>query len=87
MLSSEFGDTERWLSVMNRRENEEVMPMTDENAPVTTTIAENYMVWKAEEPDGETTYHLELGTVTLHFFQEEWNELLEVVQLVREEDS
>lgn len=89
MLSSEFGDTERWLSVMNRLENEEVMPMTDENAPVTTTIAEsqNYIVWKAEEPDGETTYHLELGTVTLHFFQEEWNELLEVVQLVREEDS
>jgi hypothetical protein len=89
VLSSEFGDTERWLSVMNRLENEEVMPMTDENAPVTTTIAEsqNYIVWKAEEPDGETTYHLELGTVTLHFFQEEWNELLEVVQLVREEDS
>ena len=63
--------------------------MTDENAPVTTTIAEsqNYIVWKAEEPDGETTYHLELGTVTLHFFQEEWKELLEVVQLVREGGS
>ena len=63
--------------------------MTDENTPVTTTIAEsqNYIVWKAEEPDGETTYHLELGTVTLHFFQEEWKELLEVVQLVREEGS
>ena len=63
--------------------------MTDENTPVTTTIAEsqNYIVWKAEEPDGETTYHLELGTVTLHFFQEEWSELLEVVQLVREEGS
>ncbi len=89
MLRSEFGDTERWLSVINRLENEEVMPMTDENTPVTTTIAEsqNYIVWKAEEPDGETTYHLELGTVTLHFFQEEWKELLEVVQLVREEGS
>jgi hypothetical protein len=74
---------------MNKPENEEVIPMTDEMAPVTTTIAEsqNYIVWKAEEPDGETTYHLELGTVTLHFFQEEWSELLEVVQLVREEDS
>ncbi len=63
--------------------------MTDENTPVTTTLAEsqNYIVWKAEEPDGETTYHLELGTVTLHFFQEEWKELLGVIKLVREEGS
>jgi len=63
--------------------------MTDEQSPVTTTIAEsqNYIVWKAVEPDGETTFHLELGTVTLHFFQEEWKELLEVIQIVREEGS
>ncbi len=44
----------------------------------TETLAEtpNYLVWKAEEPDGETTYHVELGSVTLHFFQEEWEEFL-----------
>lgn len=44
----------------------------------TMTIAEteNYQAWQAEEPDGETTYHLELNNVTLHFFQEEWDELL-----------
>jgi hypothetical protein len=50
----------------------------------TTTIAEtaNYLAWKAEEPDGEDTYHLELGTVTLHFFQEEWTEFTELIQLV-----
>ncbi len=55
--------------------------MPKETEPKTDTIAEtdNYIVWKAEEPDGETTYHVELGTVTLHFFQEEWDEFLELV--------
>ena len=42
---------------------------------------ESFSIWRAEEPDGETTYHLELGTVTIHYFQEEWKEFL---QLVRE---
>jgi hypothetical protein len=40
---------------------------------------ENFSLWQAEEPDGETTYHLELGTVTVHFFREEWEELLELI--------
>ena len=50
--------------------------------PKTDTLAEteNYMAWKAEEPDGETTYHLELNAVTLHFFQEEWDEFLELAR-------
>jgi hypothetical protein len=49
--------------------------------PNTETLAEteNYLVWSAEEPDGETTYHVELGTVTVHFFKEEWEEFLELV--------
>lgn len=42
----------------------------------TITETENYMAWKAEEPDGETTFHLELNNITLHFFQEEWDEFL-----------
>ena len=35
--------------------------------PETETIAEteNYAVWKAEEPDGETTYHVELNNTSL----------------------
>jgi hypothetical protein len=47
----------------------------------TETIAEtdNYAAWKADEPDGETSYNLELNMVTLHFFQEEWDEFLELV--------
>ena len=50
--------------------------------PTTETLAEteNYLVWKAEEPDGETTYHVELGTVTMHFFREEWEEFIELVR-------
>lgn len=49
--------------------------------PKTDTIAEseNYMAWRAAEPDGEVTYHLELNNITLHFFQEEWDEFLKLV--------
>jgi len=48
----------------------------------TKTIAEtnNFIAWSASEPDGETTYHLELNNVTLHFFQEEWNEFLQLTK-------
>ena len=47
----------------------------------TKTIAEtnNFIAWSAEEPDAETTYHLELNNVTLHFFREEWDEFLKLV--------
>ena len=57
--------------------------MTD-NIP-TDTLAEtaNYVAWVSDEPDGETVYHLELGAVTLHFFAEEWNELLSLMEKVR----
>jgi len=53
--------------------------------PKTDTLAEtdNYMVWKADEPDGETTYHIELNSVTLHFFEEEWQEFVELVRSLK----
>jgi hypothetical protein len=41
---------------------------------------ENFSVWRSEEPDGETTYHLELGFVTVHFFREEWEEFLKLIE-------
>jgi hypothetical protein len=41
---------------------------------------QNYMVWTADEPDGETTYNVELSVVTLHFFKEEWEEFLKLIQ-------
>jgi hypothetical protein len=53
--------------------------------PTTATLAEtdNYMVWKAEEPDGETTYHIELNSVTMHFFEEEWEEFTKLVKSLK----
>ena len=56
--------------------------MSDNGDIHTTTIAEtqNYVAWKAEEPDDEVTYHLELGSVTLHFFEEEWREFVELAR-------
>jgi hypothetical protein len=58
------------------------MPSKDMLEPKTETIAEtdSYLAWRAEEPDGETTYHLELNNVTLHFFQEEWDEFIRLVK-------
>jgi len=58
--------------------------MTNGQQLPTETLAEtdNFIIWKAEEPDGETTYHLELGHVTLHFFEEEWSEFKALMVMV-----
>jgi hypothetical protein len=61
-------------------------PMTTNDLePKTETLAEteNYLAWKAMEPDGETTYHLELNNVTMHFFKEEWDEFIELVRSLK----
>ena len=52
----------------------------------TTTLAEtqNFMIYRADEPDGEATYHLELGQVTVHLFKEEWEEFLALVRAALE---
>ena len=42
---------------------------------------DNYLVWEVPEPDGEITYHVELGAVTLHFFREEWEEFLRLMKV------
>ena len=42
---------------------------------------ENYIVWEVKEPDDEVTYHVELGTVTLHFFREEWDEFMQLAKV------
>lgn len=57
----------------------------DDPELATNTIAEteNYIAWRAEEPDGEITYHLELNNVTLHFFTEEWEEFLDLVRALK----
>jgi len=58
--------------------------------PKTNTVAEteNFMAWQAEEADGETTYHLELNNVTIHFFTEEWEEFLTLARaIIRDADG
>jgi hypothetical protein len=55
----------------------------NEDEPITTTTlaeTERYVAWSAQEPDGEETFHLELGTVTVNFFREEWAEFLDLVR-------
>ncbi len=44
-------------------------------------------LWQKLEPDGETTFHLELNGVTLHFFDEEWTEFLDLMRLVIEKET
>ena len=51
------------------------------DSPIETIAeTENYSVWASDEPDGETTYHLELGPVTVHFFTEEWDDFVDLVR-------
>jgi hypothetical protein len=48
----------------------------------TVTLAEtdNYMIWTAQDDEDEMTYNLELGSVTLHLFKEEWEEFLQLIR-------
>jgi hypothetical protein len=56
--------------------------MSKKNQKINTkTLAEteNLVVWQADEPDDEVTYYLQLNNVTVHFFQEEWDEFLALI--------
>ena len=61
-------------------------PETNDQDFETKVIAEteNYLSWKADEPDGESTYHLELNNLTVHFFAEEWEEFLQLAEILLE---
>jgi hypothetical protein len=41
---------------------------------------ENFLAWRADEPDQESTFHLELNNLTVHFFEEEWREFLSLTE-------
>jgi len=58
------------------------MQLISEPKTVTLAETESYLAWRAEEPDGEITYHMELNNITLHFFNEEWAEFLDLARLV-----
>jgi hypothetical protein len=40
---------------------------------------ENFAVVVSQEEEGESIYNIELGNITLHFYQDEWDELVELV--------
>jgi hypothetical protein len=40
---------------------------------------ESYAVLLGPDLDGEPVYNIELGSITLHLFQEEWAELVELI--------
>lgn len=63
--------------------------MNDNSEIPVDTLAEtdNYTAWAASEPDGERTYHLDLGAVTAHFFQEEWEEFIGLIRHAAEEPT
>lgn len=44
---------------------------------------EDFNIWRIEEEDEEMTYHLEFGMVTVHFFEEEWEQFLKLVGQLR----
>ncbi len=58
--------------------------MEPEEIPTETLAeSEHYMIWVSEEPDGEIIYHIDLGPVTVHFFQEEWEEFFKLIRELR----
>ena len=61
--------------------------MVEEPTIRTLSETQSFEVWLAEEPDGELTYHLELGLATLHLFQEEWEEFLDLVETARANEA
>ena len=44
--------------------------------PEVIAQTDNFVAWKVDEPDGETTYHLDINNITVHFFVEEWESFL-----------
>jgi len=42
---------------------------------------ESFAVWRTKDDD-EVSYHLELGMVTVHLDEEEWQELVQLIHNV-----
>jgi hypothetical protein len=52
-----------------------------DEVPTIEILAETdrFNLVRTKDLDGETTYHLEMGNVTVHFFREEWEELVKII--------
>lgn len=55
----------------------------DDTKTKTLAETENFIIWSAEEEDGETTFHLEFSNVTFHMLPEEWEEFLQLIRELR----
>ncbi len=61
--------------------------MDEEISTETLAETDNFSIWISQEPDGEVSHHLELGLVTLHFYNEEWTEFMELVRKLPADDK
>lgn len=52
----------------------------DDSALVVLAESENYAVLLGEDLNGEPIYNIELGSLTLHLFGEEWRELVALIK-------
>ncbi len=48
--------------------------------PKTIAETDNFIIWTTKDDEGETTYNIELGQITLHFFREEWEEFVKLIR-------
>ena len=55
-----------------------------EKQPQVITLAETemYEVFVVEGEDGDRTYHLEIGNVTINFLREDWEEFTDLMTQV-----
>lgn len=59
------------------------MPAEKDSQANILSETDNFVIYTAEEFEGETTYHVELDKVTLHFFKEEFEEFVRLVKAVK----
>lgn len=58
--------------------------MSEEITTKNISETQNYIAWVSNEPDGEKIYHLELNNVTMHFFEEEWQEVVALIKNIKD---
>jgi hypothetical protein len=59
-------------------DNNDLTP--DDGELVLLAETETYAIMLAEDVDGESVYNIQLGSVTLHLFEEEWEELIQLIR-------
>jgi len=59
------------------------MPADKDSQSNLLAETDNFVIYTAEEFEGETTYHVELDKITLHFFKEEFEEFVRLVKAVK----